>query len=248
MSARVAVGAAAAASLVYLLHARRHREPETLYLTLIGFGAVNKALARLIHSDADFLLKKHNLRVVYRAVVARHGAWEAEPGCELTAADVASFADQVASGAAKLDGSTPPPDGVNATPKPSVEAIRAIISRTPRHALTCLAEAIDVDYKNGEPATTYLADALRRGSHCVSANKGPVAHHRDELLGLASQHRVRYLHESAVMDGVPIFSTWRAGLLPGGATLTKFRGCLNATTCVVLAGMGRGQVCSTTFP
>ena len=49
------------------------------------------------------------------------------------------------------------------------------------------------------------------------------------------------MHESAVMDGVPIFSAWRGGFLPGGARLTKFRGCLNSTSSVVLSGMEDGQ-------
>ncbi len=66
-------------------------------------------------------------------------------------------------------------------------------------------EAIDVDYERGEPATTYLLDALRRGCHAVSANKGPVVHHRARLVAAGEAAGVRYLHESAVMDGVPIF-------------------------------------------
>ena len=43
------------------------------------------------------------------------------------------------------------------------------------------------------------------------------------------------------MDGIPIFCTWRAGLLPGGARLLRFRGILNSTTGVVLSGMEQGQ-------
>uniref|UniRef100_A0A7S3B5K5 Homoserine dehydrogenase n=1 Tax=Haptolina ericina TaxID=156174 RepID=A0A7S3B5K5_9EUKA len=43
------------------------------------------------------------------------------------------------------------------------------------------------------------------------------------------------------MDGVPIFSTWRGGMEPGGARLVRFRGALNSTTSVVLSGMERGE-------
>ena len=107
--------------------------------------------------------------------------------------------------------------------------------------LSCLAEAIDVDYKAGEPAATFLMDAIAHGSHVVSANKGPVVHKRRQLLAAARAAGVQYLHESAVMDGVPIFSTWKAGFLPGGAQLLKFRGALNSTTSVVLSGMEQGQ-------
>jgi len=138
----------------------------------------------------------------------------------------------------RLDGSSSPRSGVEAAAVPSMSAVRAAISGMPRGG--AVIEAIDVDYASGEPATTYLRDALNGANHAISANKGPVVHHRQELLALAAQHGVRYLHESAVMDGVPIFSTWRAGFLPGGAQLQRFRGALNSTTSVVLSGMERG--------
>ena len=98
-----------------------------------------------------------------------------------------------------------------------------------------------MDYAAGEPARTYLEDGLRAGAHAVSANKGPVVHHRAALLAAARASGRRYLHESAVMDGVPLFSAWRGGFLPGGARLLRFRGALNSTTSVVLSGMERGQ-------
>lgn len=96
-----------------------------------------------------------------------------------------------------------------------------------------------MDYEAGEPAATYIHDALSRGLHAISANKGPVVHHRASLLALAAANRVRYLHESAVMDGVPLFSAWAGGFR--GARLRAFRGCLNSTTTVVLTGMEEGQ-------
>lgn len=214
---------------------------ETLHVTLIGFGAVNRAFARLVAREAPALASEHRLRIVYHAIVARHGCWESAVGAPLSAEAVGKLADEVSRGAARLDGATgAPPNGATATPKPSSAAICAIIDRMPL-GLACLVEAIDVDYEAGEPATTYLRAALSRGCHAVSANKGPVVFHRADLLATAERAGVRYLHESAVMDGVPIFSTWRAGFLPGGARLRKFRGALNSTTSVVLSGMERGQ-------
>ena len=98
-------------------------------------------------------------------------------------------------------------------------------------------EAIPVSYSDGMPAALLLSSALKFGWHAVSANKGPVVHHRDALLRLADRARppLRYLHESAVMDGVPIFNMAAAGLPL--AKLTRLRGCLNSTTTVVLSAM-----------
>ena len=216
-------------------------ELEAVSVILVGFGAVNRALARLIAQETERLAQEHRCCVRYHAVIARHGCWEATQS-PLLPSSVSAMADEVAQGSARLDGiKTPAPDGVVATATPSVEAIRGIISRIPTGGPACVIEAIDVDYDAGEPAVTYLQDAISRGCHAISANKGPVVHQRAALLALAAAHGVRYLHESAVMDGVPIFSAWRGGFLPGGARLTKFRGCLNSTTSVVLTGMEKGQ-------
>ena len=177
--------------------------PTTLSLTLVGFGAVNRALARLIAREYEWFLEEKGLHVCYHAIVARHGSWEAESE-PLSAAKVGALADAVAAQEVRLDGTTPPPEGVCAHALPSTEDVLAIIGRTPP-GLSVLVEAIDVDYTAGEPATTFLREALSRGSHAVSANKGPVVHHRAALLAAAEAAGVRYLHESAVMDGVPIF-------------------------------------------
>lgn len=215
---------------------------ETLYLTLVGFGAVNRALARLIAQEAPRLAEEHGLRVCYHAIIARHGCW-VDPHSVLTPATVSTLADAVAEGRARLDGSTDPPAGIVAGKKPSMSDVRAIIAHAPvgSGGVSAVVEAIDVDYEAGEPAATYLRDALERGCHAVSANKGPVVHHRSSLLSLAAARGVRYLHESAVMDGVPIFSAWRAGFLPGGCRLQRFRGALNSTTSTILSGMEKGH-------
>ena len=127
-----------------------------------------------------------------------------------------------------------------------------------------LVEAIPVNYETGEPAAALLSCALRHGLHGVSANKGPVVHHRSALLALAAsasasapasteaaasagsnkqQRRPRrYLHESAVMDGVPVFNL-AARCLPL-ARPSKLRGCLNSTTTVVLTHMEDHPGCS----
>jgi homoserine dehydrogenase len=235
-TAPLALGAAAIGAAFLVAYRRRPGQPQTLYLTLIGFGAVHKALARLIFKDRERLLREHNLEVVYRAVIARHGAWEAAPGSEMSSELVA----ELANGRTRL--CDPGPAGVSHCAAPSVQTILEILSRTASGpGLRCICEAIDVDYVAAEPAASYLRQALRLGSHAVSANKGPVVHCHEELTDLAAARSVRYLHESAVMDGVPIFSCWRAGFAPGGARLLSFRGCLNSTSGVVLAGMHAGQ-------
>jgi homoserine dehydrogenase len=80
--------------------------------------------------------------------------------------------------------------------------------------------------------------ALRRGLHAVTANKGPVAFSYPSLKRLAQRQGRQFLHESAVMDGAPIFNLV-ARCLPGARVL-GFRGTLNSTTSLVLDRVERG--------
>jgi homoserine dehydrogenase len=101
-----------------------------------------------------------------------------------------------------------------------------------------LVEISPLDPRRGEPAASYVRAALRRGLHVVTANKGPVAFARRGLLRLAARQGRLFLHEGAVMDGVPVFNL-RERCLPGARVL-GFRGVLNTTTTRVLALMEEG--------
>jgi homoserine dehydrogenase len=102
-----------------------------------------------------------------------------------------------------------------------------------------LIEVTPLDPRRGQPATSHVRAALRRGLHVVTANKGPVAFARRELMALARRGGVHFRHESAVMDGTPVFNLLER-CLPGAA-VQAFRGTLNSTTSLVLARMEAGQ-------
>lgn len=117
-------------------------------------------------------------------------------------------------------------------------------------AANIVVEAIPSNPHSGEPAISFLKTSLQSKLNVVSANKGPVAHsilepvengkfERKEaylaLQKLAMENEVMYLHESAVMDGVPIFSFWNYTM--PHAQLLSLRGCLNSTTTMILTRM-----------
>jgi len=102
-----------------------------------------------------------------------------------------------------------------------------------------LIEITPVDYQTGEPAISYLRQALESGIHAVTANKGPVVHGYRELKTLANRNEVSFLFESTVMDGAPVFSIARSGL--PGARVSSFSGILNSTTNLILSRMEGGE-------
>lgn len=101
-----------------------------------------------------------------------------------------------------------------------------------------LFEATSLDPEAGQPAIDHIRAALEMGAHAITANKGPVVYAYEDLRDFAEKQGRRFLFESTVMDGVPIFSMFRSGL--PAIQLTGFHGILNSTTNVILSGMEDG--------
>lgn len=191
-------------------------------LVLVGFGSVGRALARLLLRKQSALLSGFGFTFrVTGIVTGRHGA-AIDPG----GLDLARALELAESGGTLDPLSTIP------APRDVLEFIQACPGDV-------LFENTPVNHHTGRPALDYLRAALERGMHAVTANKGPVAHGYRELSALAASKGRRFLFESAVMDGAPVFSLFR-GPLPA-ADLLGFQGILNSTTNLVLEQMEQGR-------
>lgn len=91
----------------------------------------------------------------------------------------------------------------------------------------------------GEPAITHIREALARGRHAITANKGPLAWAFPALSKEAEASGRSFLYETTVMDGVPVFNLARHGLR--GATVRRVEGILNSTTNAILGALERGE-------
>lgn len=90
----------------------------------------------------------------------------------------------------------------------------------------------------GEPAASHIKAALGRGKSVVTANKGPVGFAHRELADLAEKNGARFLFESTVMDGTPVFNM--VSRCMKGCKITGFSGVLNSTTNYILGRMEEG--------
>lgn len=119
------------------------------------------------------------------------------------------------------------PDGLNPLvilnghypPQNAASAPRNIREWIERARADVVFEASSLNAASGEPAIDHIKAALELGAHAITANKGPVVHAYQELTALAEEKDRRFLYESTVMDGVPIFS-----LFPLGLPATEIRG------------------------
>jgi homoserine dehydrogenase len=191
-------------------------------LCLVGFGNVGQAFARLLINKKAELAARYGLAVIVTGIITgSHGAAIDPQGMDLQAALDALESEQ----------------GLN---KLSVEQAP---NETTTFITNCPAdfmfETTPVAPQTGQPAIGHIQAALKSGMHVVSANKGPVVHGYEDLTTLAHKVGVRFMFESAVMDGAPIFALFREPLV--GANLISFKGILNSCTNLLLEKMEGGQ-------
>jgi len=193
-----------------------------LDLVMLGFGRVNRALAALLLRKKAVLTDEYDLTTRVTGI-ATHGHGRAMDPAGL---DLNEALRRVRAGES-LDGMH------RAAP---VADTLALLRACPADLVL---EATWLDPHSGQPATDYAREALAAGRHVVTANKGPVAFAYRELSALARAHDRGFFFESTVMDGVPVHSMAREGLL--ATTVTRVRGILNSTTNYILTALEQGQ-------
>ncbi len=98
-----------------------------------------------------------------------------------------------------------------------------------------IVEATPTNIKDGEPGLTHIRQALSRGIHVVTPNKGPLVLAFRELMNLAEKNDCDLLYEGTVAGAIPIFSLIRKCLQ--GDKIIRLVGILNGTTNYILSKM-----------
>jgi len=193
--------------------------PHTFNLSFLGFGNVNRALVELLRLKSAELRERYGIAWRVTGVASRRLGWWANPdGFEI---------DRL----------------LNARSPSAFTEMRG--QECPRHTdwlgaaqADVLFEATSLNVETGQPAIDHIRAALEHGAHAITANKGPIVHAYRELRDLAVKQGRKFLFESTVMDGVPIFALFR-DTLPA-VEVKGFRGILNSTTNIILTCMERG--------
>lgn len=194
----------------------------TYNLCLAGFGNVGRALVRLLADKREQLREQHGIEWRITGVASRRIGW-----------------------LANADGIDP--DALLAIdPKKKSAGLKAAATRCgdvrswlQAGRANALLEMTSLNRDTGQPAIGHLQAALECGAHAISANKGPVVYALQELNAVAAKTGKRFLYESAVMDGTPVFNLFRETLPV--VDLRGFRGLLNSTSNVVLTEMEAGR-------
>jgi homoserine dehydrogenase len=192
-----------------------------LRVALVGFGHVGRRFAEQLPGPYARAFREAGVRVLLTGIAtARHGI----------AIDPAGLDPRRALRLARAGASL---GALHQGPR--VTEVAAFLARVPADVLV---EITTLDPRSGRPAIDHVRQALRRGMHVVTANKGPVAFALRSLKALAAGKGRLFLHEGAVMDGTPVFNLAERCLR--GARVVSFRGTLNSTTNLVLSRMEEG--------
>ena len=186
------------------------------HLCLLGFGNVGKALVRLLIEKQASLHDQYGIDWRIAGVASRHLGWIAapdglDPEALLRGEFPASLADL------------------------SADPVRQWLEAAQSDVLF---EISSLNAQTGQPAIHHLRTALEYGAQAITANKGPIVHAYRELRDLAVRCGKRFMFESTVMDGAPVFSLFRSAL--PAANIVRFRGILNSTTNYILTRMEAG--------
>jgi len=190
-------------------------------LAFIGFGNVARSLVRLLERKRDLLKQNYDITYSITGIATgRHGFAVNPDGL-----DAQQALTLVESGK-----SISPLSTIHVNN--SLEVIRY-------SQADVMFENSPVNYDTGQPAIDHAKAALNAGMHVSTANKGTVVHAHQDLMELAKSKGKRFLFESTVLGGTPVFSTFREAMPL--AELISFKGIINATTNIILSRMEDGE-------
>ncbi len=196
----------------------------TSRLVMVGLGNVGRRLLELIESKRDLLASRFDLELILQGAADSSGSVFAKASEKVDIGEVLGLKR-----ARKGIAAYPSLGRSGMTPIELARAVQADV----------LVELSLTNLKDGEPGLSTIREAIARGMHIVTANKGPLVLAYSELEAQARSKGVRLLHSATVTGGLPTLNVGRRDL--GVATIEEFEGVVNGTTNHILSRMMEGQ-------
>jgi len=195
---------------------------EQVKLVLIGVGNIGRRFLELLARKEDILRTRYGLELVLVGAGDTSGA-----------ALAVERLDPLQVIHLKRKG-----QGVAAYPlvgRPGMGTVELI-----QHAQAdVLLEASPTNLRDGQPGLGCIEEALQRGMHVVTVNKGPLVLAYSRLAKLAAEKGVRLAFSGAVAGGLPTINIGRRDL--AGSEILRLEGILNLTTNYILTQMAEGD-------
>jgi len=190
-------------------------------IILCGFGVVAQSFAKLLESRSEDLYARYGLKPRIVGVFDRNGSAMDPSGLD---------ASRLIDVKKKYGSVNRYSDTENNTS--GTEIINNLEAEV-------LIETTESNYKDAEPGMTHIVDAMKRGMHVISVNKGPLALAFPSLMEIAEYNHVLFRFSGTVGGGTPILDFAKNSLR--GERIISFDGILNGTTNYILTNMANGM-------
>ena len=190
-------------------------------IILCGFGVVGQSFAKLLESRSEDLYARYGLKPRIVGVFDRKGSAMDPSGLN---------ASRLIDVKKKYGSVNRYSDTENNTS--GTEIINNLEAEV-------LIETTESNYEDAEPGMTHIIDAMKRGMHVISVNKGPLALAFPSLMEIAEYNHVLFRFSGTVGGGTPILDFAKNSLR--GERIVSFDGILNGTTNYILTNMANGM-------
>ncbi len=193
-----------------------------LKIALVGAGTVGQGFLNLLQEKERALKEKYDLEFEIIAVAdLKYG--------------IASFVDKV--DVSKILIALGNNMKVDETFSTSLKGdIETVIKEVDYDVLV---ELTVTNLETGEPAYSFIKQALSRGKHIITTNKGPIALYLNELKTIAKENGALLKYEGTVLAGTPLINLAHNNL--AGLDIRKIEGILNGTSNYILSEMKEGK-------
>lgn len=189
-------------------------------IAIVGFGVVGRGIGSILHEKKDFLKSRYDFD--FDVVGISDLIWDTvynPDGIDL------GKALELVGKKEKLD--------------PLGEVLPDSLTMIRETDYDILLEITPTNMETGDPGYTHIREALKRGKHVATTNKGPIALHYRELSELAAQNGAELRFEGTVLSGTPTINMALKDL--AGCEFSEIRGILNGTTNFILTEMEKGK-------
>ena len=190
-------------------------------IILCGFGVVGQSFAKLLESRSEDLYARYGLKPRIVGVFDRNGS-----AVDTSGLDVSRLID------AKKKYNSVKKYSETKNNVSGIEMINDLEAEV-------LIETTQSNYNDAEPGMTHIVNAMKRGMHVISVNKGPLALAFPSLMELADYNQVIFRFSGTVGGGTPILDFAKNSLR--GERIVSFDGILNGTTNYILTNMADGM-------
>jgi homoserine dehydrogenase len=190
-------------------------------IILCGFGVVGQSFAKLLESRSEDLYARYGLKPRIVGVFDRNGS-----ATDASGLDISRLID------AKKKYNSVKKYSETKNNASGIEMINDLEAEV-------LIETTQSNYKDAEPGMAHIVNAMKRGMHVISVNKGPLALAFPSLMELADYNRILFRFSGTVGGGTPILDFARNSLR--GERIVSFDGILNGTTNYILTNMADGM-------